>query len=177
MALSAQQKVFVEEYLACWNATKAAEKANYSLPNKAGPRLIKTKSIQAEIQERLSEKVMNADEILVRLSEIGRFNAGDYIHVKTDHNTGIHHTFVDVEQMKKDGFGYMIKNVKRTREGDQVELHDQEKMWELLGKHHKLFTDRTESQSEVNVNVKIDGLDSLLDKVYGRSNNNEQTSP
>lgn len=183
MTLSTQRKVFVEEYLSCWNATEAARKAEYKHPNKMGPRLIKDPEIQTEIQSRLSEKVMSANEVLIRLSEIGRYDASKYFCIKKkteiaktiagDIPIEIEVPSIDIDQVIADGFGAMIKSVKRTKYGDVVVFHDQEKIWELLGKHHGLFVERTENKSDVNVTLNIEGLDRLLDKVYGSKGNTE----
>ena len=67
MALTNKQRVFVEEYLRCWNATEAARRASYAHPNVAGPRLLVNVSIAAEIEHEVSERSMSADEVASRL--------------------------------------------------------------------------------------------------------------
>ena len=53
-----RQRVFIEEYLKCWNATKAALAAGYS-PKTArviGSENLTKPDILAEIQDRINEK-------------------------------------------------------------------------------------------------------------------------
>lgn len=78
MGLTNKRRVFVEEYLKCWNATEAARRAGYGSPNNQGPRLLVNASIQQAIKERLSALQMDADEILAGLTEQARGNLGDF---------------------------------------------------------------------------------------------------
>lgn len=78
MKLTEKQKRFCDEYLISLNATEAAVKAGYS-PRTArviGPENLQKPVIQAFIRERLekkdSERIMKQDEVLERLTEIGR---------------------------------------------------------------------------------------------------------
>jgi len=70
--LTDQRRVFVEEYLECWNATEAARRAEYKHPNKYGPFLVKLGIVSDLIQRRLAEKAMTADEVLFRLTMMAR---------------------------------------------------------------------------------------------------------
>ena len=74
--LTNKQKVFVEEYLQCWNATEAARRAGYKHPNSRGPENVVKRSIQAKIVERLAEKAMAADEVLEQLAARGKGGIG-----------------------------------------------------------------------------------------------------
>jgi hypothetical protein len=78
-----KQRVFVEEYLQCWNATEAARRAGYSekLLHTNAAKLLQNTTIQAEIQARLAEKHMSADEALVILAEQGRAKLSDFYKV------------------------------------------------------------------------------------------------
>ena len=103
MALTNKQRLFVEEYLTCYNATKAATRAGYKFPNKQGPRLLVNVGIQSLIEQRIHNVAMSADEVLERLANGIRESK------KFDNNT--------------------IRAL------------------ELLGKHHKLFTERHEVEA------------------------------
>lgn len=84
MALSIKHQQFAEEYLRCFNATKAYQ-ATYPNVSRAtaasnGYRLLKDKSEVAEyVQQRLSETAMSADEVLMRLAEEARAEYAEYI--------------------------------------------------------------------------------------------------
>jgi hypothetical protein len=71
-----KQRVFVEEYLQCWNATEAARRAGYAHPNTQGPRLLVNVSIRELIDRRLREKQASADEALVIIAEQMRADIG-----------------------------------------------------------------------------------------------------
>lgn len=78
--LTNKQRVFIEEYLQCWNATEAARRAGYSKRTaySQGQRLLKNVEVSAAIETRLSEKHMSADEALTILAEQGRAKLSDY---------------------------------------------------------------------------------------------------
>ena len=83
MALSNKQRVFVEEYLQCWNATEAARRAGYS-PKTAysiGQENLRKPEIAAAVKARINEKTMQADEVLARLSEQGRADIGQFFKI------------------------------------------------------------------------------------------------
>ena len=74
MALSNKRRVFIEEYLKCWNATEAAKQAGYSArtAHSQGPRLLENVEVKEAIEERINELSMSADEVIVRLTNIAR---------------------------------------------------------------------------------------------------------
>ena len=77
MALSNKQRVFVAEYIKCWNASEAARRAGYTGDaNTVGPRLLANVGIAAAIKARVDEITMGADEINARLTEQGRSDIG-----------------------------------------------------------------------------------------------------
>ena len=98
MALTTKRIAFVELYLACWNATKAARRAGYKQPHSQGPRLLENVEIQAFIKARLNEHAMGADEVLSRLADIARSETRDSL--KALELMGKHHRlFVDVQEV------------------------------------------------------------------------------
>ena len=106
MPLTTKRIAFVEHYLACWNASEAARRAGYKQAHSQGPRLLENVDVQAYVKARLTESAMCADEVLSRLTEIGR-----------------------------------------------SETRDALKALELMGKHHKLFTERHEVEASLNVTL------------------------
>lgn len=78
MAVTEQQKRFVDYYIQTANATEAAKRAGYS-PRTAyssGQRLLKQDEIRRVINERLdsleNERIIQTEEILVHLSDVIR---------------------------------------------------------------------------------------------------------
>ena len=72
MNLTPKQKLFVEAYLANPNATEAAKQAGYS-PKTAysqGQRLLKNVVIKKALDQRVSDAIITADEILNGVKKI-----------------------------------------------------------------------------------------------------------
>ncbi|MEE9365420.1 MAG: terminase small subunit [Dehalococcoidales bacterium] len=134
MAITQKRRVFIEAYLKDWNATEAARVADYAHPGSQGHRLLKNVEIQEEIQRRLDEKCMGADEVLLRLAEQARADISGFI---TDHGA------VDWEAVRERG--HLIKKVAHSKgKNSTIELHDAQAALALIGKHHRLFVDRQE---------------------------------
>ena len=158
MSLTNKQIAFVEHYLACWNASEAARRAGYrGKANVSGPRLLANESIQAYIQARLTELKMSADEVLTRLGEKARFDIGPYVY----HNKETDEPVVDWDKLVYAGMTHLVKAVYQTQHGTRIEFHDPERALELLGKHHKLFTERHEVEATHTVS------DDVLDAITG----------
>lgn len=137
-----KERLFVEMYFV-WNlnGTKAAIAAKYS---KKSARQIASENlskpyIRAEIDRRLKLLAMGADEVLARLAQQGRGDMRDFI--------GLTPT-----QLAKHPDGNLIKKIEHTIEGTgesreekiKVELYDAQAALNLIGRHHKLFTDKHE---------------------------------
>jgi phage terminase small subunit len=78
--LTRRQRVFIDEYLKCFNATKAAIAAGYSEKTaySIGQRLLKNVEIKAAVDARLQENHMSADEALGILAEQSRAKIGTF---------------------------------------------------------------------------------------------------
>ena len=170
--LSPKRIAFVNEYLQCWNASEAARRVGYSAKtaNSAGSFLLRIPEVLREIEERQRNKGMSADEALARLADQARGSIIHFIHVTS--NGMIEFDFSTQEALDNI---HLIKKVciKRKRVADagviwehewiEVELHDAQAALVLLGRHHRLFTDR----ADVDLTLNVEGLDAMLDKVYG----------
>lgn len=143
MALTPKQQAFVETYLATWNASEAARRAEYAKPGQQGHRLLKNVEVKEEIKRRLADVTMTADEVLVRLAEQAR--AAQSAYLRPDG--------VDLESLIRDGKAHLIKAIKRTQFGDNIEFHDAQAALVHIGKHHGLFADKMEHEGEVIVRV------------------------
>ena len=108
------------EYRKDLNATQAAIDAGYSkkTARSQGQRLLTDVDIRQLVENRVTEAAMSADEVLHELSDIGRADWREFLEIRRD------------------------------KEGDIIDatlrLTDKLKALELVGKHHRLFTDKTE---------------------------------
>jgi hypothetical protein len=100
---------------------------------------------------------MSADEVLMRLGNIGRADLGPYMSDDGE---------VDIGQLKKANLTHLIHAVERNvrsgtnQNGSEWEtVHTKIKTYsalealQLLAKHHKLLTDRVEHEGDVDLNV------------------------
>lgn len=174
--LSDKQKLFVEEYLQCLNATEAARKAGYkggenTLASQGSDNLRNAK-IRAYVDARLAESAMKADEVLGRLTEQARGSLDDFLKNGS----------LDLEQAAQRGKLHMVKKItqkKRSFGEDgieteiQIELHDSQAALTLLGKHHRLFVDRQELTGKEGGAIEVSDargrLAQLIDSVASRS--------
>jgi len=147
--LTDRQKVFVWEYLHCWNASEAARRAGYKTrSNEAGRLAMSNPDIRAAIDVRLAEMGMSANEVLSRLSEHARGDLAPFLNPE-----GV----IDLTTPQAREHLYLIKKIKQhevrgtnaagadfENVDTEIELHDPQSALVHLGRHHKLFTDKIE---------------------------------
>jgi phage terminase small subunit len=174
--LTIRQQIFAMEYIKCWNASEAARRAKYSEKSAyaIGYDLLRTPQIRAEIDAQIAQKAMSADEVLARLGDQARGSQFPFIRINDD--GFIEFDFSDPEAKNN---LHLIKTIRSKRkrlivgqgevgipwqhEWIEVELYNAQAALEILAKHHKLLTDRL----DVNANLHVDGLEEILEKVYG----------
>lgn len=85
MALTAKMKRFCEEYTVDFNATQAAIRAGYSKASAhdIGCENLKKPNVKQEIDKRLQELSLSADETLKAISDIARTSLNDYFKKST----------------------------------------------------------------------------------------------
>ncbi len=134
--LSNKQKVFVEEYLKCWNATEAARRAGYTerFLHTNASKLLQNTTIKARIEARTEELKMSTDEVLTRLADQAR---GDVSQFLNPHTLGL-----DVEKIHANG--RLIKSITPTKDGHKIELYDAQAALVHIGKAQGMFTDKVE---------------------------------
>jgi phage terminase small subunit len=158
MALTPKQAAFVREYLVDLNQTKAAERAGYPSKSAAtqGSRLFRNVQVRAEIDKALSRRAarveVTADEVLRELKRIGLSDIRQ-AYTEGGRLKGIHEMPEDVARaiggVETEEL-FEGEGRDRERAGDTVKV----KFWpkvqalELLGKHLKMFTDKTEVSGE-----------------------------
>ena len=143
MSLNARQKAFIDYYLIYRNASKAARLAGYNgKSNVYGPTLLANLSIKAEIEKRLKEKHLSADEVLARLADMAMSNIADFADIQdaSDLKKYRHKTHV-IKKFKK--------KITTTRAGDtivdfELELYPADNALVNLGRHFQLFTDKVQ---------------------------------
>lgn len=120
MSFTAKQQAFIREYPLDFNATQAALRAGYSerTAYSIGHENLNKPEIAAEIQKEIERQLMPLDEALAREATLARFDIGPYVKGTGDE------TSLDVEKMKRDGFGHLIRGIKKGRYGTTIETAD-----------------------------------------------------
>lgn len=155
MRISNKRRMFIEEYLHDFNATQAAIRAGYSerSARSIGQRLLTIDDISEAINERIAERAMSADEVLIRLGEQARASVEDFISI---YGEGANQWHINIPAAIAAGLGHLIKSITPTQHGYKVELVDKQKALELLGRHHSLFTDRIEHAGKMGANITVE---------------------
>ena len=149
--LTNKQQVFISEYLRCFNASEAARRAGYtSKANVIGSQLLANPSISAEIQARLAEVHMSADEALKLTADIARGDVSDFMAI------GSMGFSLDLQAALEAGKTNLIKKVSQktiTVNGKNedkethiidIELYDRQAALRDILKVHGRFTDKVD---------------------------------
>jgi hypothetical protein len=132
--LTFRQRLFVEAYIgaANGNATEAARIAGYRWPEKVAHRLVGKSGIQAGIQQRVASAAMPANEILARLSDQASADLAEFIDVDESGDWKVN--------LRKPGRRtHLIKRIRRTRGGADIEIRDSFPALVKLGEYHGLW--------------------------------------
>jgi phage terminase small subunit len=144
--LKHKQQVFIDEYLLSFNATDAAKRAGYSekTAHAMGWENLRKPEIKAQIDARLSEVHMSADEAIKRLSDMARGDIGQFMDRLGS---------LDIQAARDAGITPLIKKIKQR----------------TVTKIGKTDTDQdTETHDlEIELYSAQDALDKIL-KVHGR---------
>ncbi|UZW83595.1 terminase small subunit [Staphylococcus lugdunensis] len=146
--LNIKQQKFAEEYIQTGNATKAAIKAGYSKKTAAtnSTKLLKNTNVAEYIEgmreEMMNDTILTGQEVLYRLSQIAtaQVTERDFVinkraeYIKNENNP---------EKMQ------LVYNENVVAIEKPPKISDQNKALELLGKHHKLFTDVQDINAQV----------------------------
>jgi len=139
--LTRKQRFFLEAYLKTWNASEAARQAGYKYPDRQGYNLLRKIEIQACLHARLSEAVMQANEVLARLAEQAQLNAAEFFRFEVNPQTGqIEIVDVNWEVFKRRG--HLVKGLRWVKGRPVVEFHDAQTALIQIGRALGLFTDR-----------------------------------
>lgn len=150
MGLTIKQRVFINEYLRTFNATASARAAGYSekTARQMGQENLSKPDIAAEIERRLRELKMSADEALLRTADIARGDLSEWIDEEGH---------VDMAAVKAAGKGHLLKKYKVTRrtrttkDGDEfetttteIELYPADAAHDKLMRHLGLYNDKVQ---------------------------------
>lgn len=177
--LTNKQKVFVDEYLVDFNATRAYKKAYPNIKNDEtaatnGNRLLRNAKVKAYLDKRMHDREVRTeitqDRVLKELAAIAFANGSDFAEVleeplmangvpvlDSEGNPVTYKTIKvyntkDIPQEKRKA----ISGIKLTKNGIAVESADKVRALELLGKHLNMFTDKveiTDKQEKQIVNI------------------------
>jgi phage terminase small subunit len=133
MALTPKQERFCFFYLgeAKGNGAEAARLAGYKDADVSAFDCKRNPAIRARIDERLLAESLSSAEVLAELTAIARSEWRHFLQIRTNPVTS---EVVDAK----------------------IVLGDKVKALELLGKHHKLFTDKIEGVTEMKVQIVYD---------------------
>ena len=150
--LTAKQMIFANEYLVDLNATRAYKKAypnvkKDSVAASAAVRMLRNVKVKNYIDEQLKriedESIADAAEVMKYLTKVMRNELKEEVVVVEGEGEGCSSARI----VKKD-----------------ISAKDRNKAAELLGKRYRLFVDKIESDSKVNVNS-TKKLDSILEQL------------
>ena len=173
--LTTKQRLFVEAYLSCLNATEAARRAGYSerTAYSIGWENLKKPEIAAAIQSGLAERAMPADEALARLADMARATADDFISIyesplqdvtgqpildKEGQPITRYFPSLDLEKARERGMLHLVKKITYTAHGPSVELYDGQAALVKLGEYHRMFGGKN-----INLNLTPDDLKAMSD--------------
>lgn len=165
--LTDKQRAFINGYLVSWNATKAAIEAGYSAKTAyaIGDNLLRKIEIRAEINRRITEMAMSADEALARLSDQATANVTEFINL-------------DADELKAHPKAHLLKKVKRIvrwhgkekTETIEFEVHDpQNALVHILKEQHLKSGEATERvEHSITEQERVERLNALFDAARSR---------
>lgn len=162
MSLTNKQRAFVNEYIQCWNATEAARRAGYSekTARSIGSENLTKPDIKQEIDERIAEMAMGANEALHRLSDMARASIEDFVDINPNITNAV---FLNFDKARQGGKLHLIKKLKYNSNGfPEIELHDAQAALIQIARHLGLFKD--DNQPIINnqtIRVESVGLSSV----------------
>ncbi len=156
--LTYKQKKFIDEYLKCFNATKAAKLAGYkgngNTLRAVGAENLAKPSIKAEVEVHFKANAMSRDETISRIAE----------HARADYKSYLTEDGVDLSRLLADDKGHLVKGIKPSKYGQVVEFYDGQSALNIIAKHHGLLSDKLEIKLENELDSALDLLEKNLDK-------------
>ena len=151
--LTNKQQLFVDEYLKDFNAAGAARRAGYSAKTarEQGYALLRLPHISSQVQKRLDEVHMGADEALKLTADIARGDLADFMSIGS---MGFN---LDLDAARESGKTNLIKKVSQKTITDgkndkethiiDIELYDRQSALRDILKLHGRFTEKVDVTS------------------------------
>lgn len=155
---SDKQKKFIDSYVACLNATQAAEEAGYKFSNRnslaqTGKENLRKPTIRAEINRLLKENTIDPEELLGRISDQATGSMADFLDVvEFDEGEVIRLSLAKAQELNK---LHLIKKYKETetkrkdKDGNEystlrreVELYDAQAAQDRLMRFYSMYKDK-----------------------------------
>lgn len=140
--LTDKQRLFVDHYVACLNATEAAARAGYQGSRATlavtGHENLRNPKIRAAVDAALTDSAMPASEVLARLTDQARASLDGLF---SPRGTGI---TLDLAAAQRAGLLHLVKKYTKTDRSVSVEIYDAQAALIHLGKVHRLFVERQE---------------------------------
>lgn len=162
-ALNPQRRLFVDHYVSCFSATRAARLAGYKQPHSQGPRLLEIVGVRAAIEERMVQHHLGANETLARLSDQVRGSLEDFLGFrKTKDGLSITYT-VDLRKARRLGKLHLLKSWKASTatQGEKIELYSAQEALKTVAQVHQLLHDKSKANFE-------EMLEALIAKLSAR---------
>lgn len=110
------------------------------------------RQLRANAESKASGKILSATEVLAGLTRIAQADPADVFEADGT---------LDLQKAKERGVSHLIKSVnfdKDTGKVTKVELYNSQTAFVDIGRHHKLFTDKVESNLSADAQRQIDAL-------------------
>ena len=163
--LNPRQQRFCREYVKDLNATRSYKKVYgcaYSTANVEGSKSLANPRIKAYVDILLKKREkrtnITADRVLDELAKIGFANVGDVIRIESDEpieddrprrnqRVIIH----DTDELSDNELA-AISEIKNTKDGITVKMHDKTKALENIARHLGMFNDKLQVTGDINTN-------------------------
>lgn len=147
-----KQRLFIESYLRCLNATQAAREAGYkgdaNQLGVTGYQNLRKSNIRDEIQRRLKERHLTSEDVLARLAMWSEANLDPFLTQDGEIDFTTPQAQAHIQYLKKARTKKGFTKSGEPWEEIEVELHDAKDATIQIGRHLKLFTDKIELDSE-----------------------------
>lgn len=159
--MTKNQKIFVDEYLIDFNATRAYKVAypkvkSDDVARANASRLLTKANTKAEIEKRIKEREkrteITQDKVLREIANLAFTDRTDIVKVTSGRLVIKDFSELTPEQRT------CISSIKETKFGIDITFYNKEKALELLGKHLGMFTEKLELKGEVKTNNPFSGL-------------------
>lgn len=128
----------MEAYLRTFNASESAREAGYKNAGTTGWRVLRRCQEKGFFSKELDKRAMPANEVLARLTEQAKGDIADIVRITDDGRVSVY----DLQELQSMGLSRLIKSIKQTKDGLQVELYDAQAALVQLGRAHGLFIDK-----------------------------------